>query len=164
MLKITQLFINTTIDPHPTIFPQSSLTLLPDQNNASKINLDPIKDSALNIVSLNIHSLTIKEDSIKLKRIFKLDAAIIVLTEVSVNGSAYSKLCRLWREQISRYQVWYTGTDYRGIMILVKKSRKAEICPIRFFIYQNPCLGVANFLSWAVTKYCVGVGWAVTKY
>merc|ERR1712208_146457 len=67
-------------------------------------------------------SLTIKEDSIKLKRLFKLDDAIIVLTEVSVNGSAYNSLCRLWREQISRYQVWYTGTDYRGIMILVKKN------------------------------------------
>ena len=83
--------------------------------------MDPIKDSALNIISLNIRSLTIKENSVKLKRIFKLDAAIIVLTEVSVNGAAYSNLCRLWREQISRYQVWYTGTDYRGIMILVKK-------------------------------------------
>ena len=83
--------------------------------------MDPIKDSALKIISLNIRSLTIKEDSVRLKRILKLDAAIIVLTEVSVNGSAFSKLCRLWREQISRYQVWYTGTDYRGIMILVKK-------------------------------------------
>ena len=83
--------------------------------------MDPIKDSALNIISLNIRSLTIKENSVKLKRIFKLDAAIIVLTEVSVNGTAFSNLCRLWREQISRYQVWYTGTDYRGIMILVKK-------------------------------------------
>ena len=47
---------------------------------------------------------------------------------------------------------------------LHKKSRKAEICHIRFFIYQNPCLGLAKSLSWAVTKYCVGVGWAVTKY
>ena len=84
--------------------------------------MDAIKDSALNIISLNIRSLTIKENSVKLKRIFKLDAAIIVLTEVSVNGAAYSNLCRLWREQISRYQVWYTGTDYRGIMILVKKN------------------------------------------
>ena len=103
--KITQLFINTTINPHLTNLPQSS-------SNA-------IKDSALNIVSLNIRSLTIKEDSIKLKRLFSLDAVIIVLTEVSVNGSAYNRLCRLWRQQISRYQVWYTGTDYRGIMILV---------------------------------------------
>ena len=84
--------------------------------------MDPIKDSALNIVSLNIRSLTIKEDSIKLKRLFKLDAAIIVLTEVCVNGSAYNRLCRLWREQISRYQVWYSGTEYRGIMILIKKQ------------------------------------------
>ena len=120
-LKTTQLSPNKTINPHPTTLPQSNFTLLPELKNSSKINLDPIKDSALNIISLNIRSLTIKEDSVKLKRIFKLDAAIIVLTEVSVNGSAFSKLCRLWREQISRYQVWYTGTDYRGIMILVKK-------------------------------------------
>ena len=110
-LKNTLLSPNKTINPHPTTLPKSNFTLLPELKNSSKINLDPIKDSALNIISLNIRSLTIKEDSVKLKRIFKLDAAIIVLTEVSVNGSAFSKLCRLWREQISRYQVWYTGTD-----------------------------------------------------
>ena len=46
----------------------------------------------------------------------------------------------------------------------VKKSRKAEICYIRFFFYQNPCLGLAKSLSWAVTKYRVEVCWAVTKY
>ena len=46
----------------------------------------------------------------------------------------------------------------------MKKSRKAEICHIRFFIYQNTCLGIAKSLSWAVTKNCVEVGWAVTKY
>ena len=86
-------FFNKTINPHPTILPQSNFTLLPDQNNASKIKLDPIKDSALNIVSLNIRSLTIKENSVKLKRIFKLDAAIIVLTEVSVDSTAYMNLC-----------------------------------------------------------------------
>ena len=45
-----------------------------------------------------------------------------------------------------------------------KKSRKAEIWHIRFFIYQNPCLGMAKSLSRAVTKYCVEVCWAVTKY
>ena len=119
MPKITQLFINTTINPHPTNLPQSSFTLLPDPNNASKIKLDPIKDSALNICSLNIRSLTIKEDSIKLKRLFKLDAAIIFLTEVCMNGSDYNRLCRYWREQISHYQVWYTGSHYSGIMILI---------------------------------------------
>ena len=56
-----------------------------------------------------------------------------------------------------------------------EKSRKAEICHTHFFIYQNPCLGMAKSLSravtkyrvevcWAVTKYQVGVGWPVTKY
>ena len=45
-----------------------------------------------------------------------------------------------------------------------KKSRKAEICHIRFFINQNPCLGMAKSLSWAVTKNRVEVRWAVTKY
>jgi len=98
------------------------LTLLPDQNNPSKINLDPIKDSALNVISLNIRSLSITDNSVKLKRIFNLDAAIIVLTEVSVNSTAYMNLCKLWREQMSRYQVWYTGTEYRGIIIMVKKN------------------------------------------
>ena len=50
-----------------------------------------------------------------------MDAAIIVLTEVCVDSSAYKDLFQLWREQISRYQVWHSGTQYRGIMILVKK-------------------------------------------
>ena len=112
-----------TINPQPSTNPQSSFTLLPDQNDQSKINLDPIKDSALNVISLNIRSLTITDSSVKLKRIFKLDAAIIVLTEVSVDSTAYMNLCQLWREQISRYQVWHTGTKYRGIMILVKKKQ-----------------------------------------
>ena len=30
--------------------------------------------------------------------------------------------------------------------------------------YQNPCLGMVKSLSWAVTKYRVEVGGAVTKY
>ena len=47
---------------------------------------------------------------------------------------------------------------------LYKKSRKAEICHIRFFIYQNPCLGMVKSLSWAVKKYRVEVGSAVTTY
>ena len=51
-----------------------------------------------------------------------MEAAIIVLTEVCVDSSAYKDLFRLWREQISRYQVWHSGTQYRGIMILVKKN------------------------------------------
>ena len=105
--KNTQTF-HKTINPDPNNLPQSTSTLLPDPNNASTIKLDPIKikDSALNICSLNIRSLTIKEDSIKLKTLFKLDAAIIVLIEVCMNGSDYNRLCRYWREQISRYQVW----------------------------------------------------------
>merc|ERR1712002_42846 len=41
--------------------------------------MDPIniKDSAVNVCTLNIRSLTIKEDSIKLKILFKLDADIL---------------------------------------------------------------------------------------
>ena len=51
-----------------------------------------------------------------------MDAAIIVLTEVCVDSSAYKNLFQLWQEQISRYQVWDSGTQYLGIMILVKKN------------------------------------------
>ena len=122
-LKNTQTF-HKIINPHPHNLPQSTSELLPDPNKASTIKLDPIKinDSAVNICSLNIRSLTIKEDSIKLKRLFKLDAAVIVLTEVRMNGSDYNRLCRYWREQISRYQVWSTGRDYHGIMILILKN------------------------------------------
>merc|ERR1711947_25611 len=94
----------------------------PDQIDHNNVNLAPIKDSALNIISLNTRSLTIAEKSVKLKRIFKMDAAIIVLTEVCVDSSAIKELFQLWREQISKYQVWHSGTKYRGIMILVKKN------------------------------------------
>ena len=48
--------------------------------------------------------------------------------------------------------------------IKTEKSRKAEICHIHFFIHQNPCLGMAKSLYWAVTKYCYEICWAVTKY
>ena len=96
----------------------------PDPNKTSTNNTVPSKpkDSALNVCTLNIRSLTIKEDSIKLKRLFKLDSAIIVLTEVCMDGSDYHKLCQYWREQISRYQIWTTGTKYFGIMILILKK------------------------------------------
>ena len=60
-----------------------------------------------------------------------------------------------------KFSLFIIGLQFQ---ILRKKSRKAEICHIRFFIYQNPCLGMAKSLSWAVTKYRVEVGWAVTKY
>merc|ERR1711936_1316808 len=43
-------------------------------------------DSAINVCTLNIRSLTIKEDSIKLKRLFQLDSSIIVLNEVCMDG------------------------------------------------------------------------------
>ena len=55
-------------------------------------------------------------------------------------------------------------SNFKSCKISFEKSRKAEICHIRFFIYQNPCLGMAKSLSWAVAKYRVEVGWAVTKY
>ena len=77
------------------------------------------KDSALSVCSLNIRSLTIKEDSVKLKRLFKLEASIIVLTEVCVDGSDFDKLHQYWREQVSKYQIWTTGSKYCGIMILI---------------------------------------------
>ena len=118
MLKHKSLIIN----PQQTSNPQSSFTLLPDQNDQNKINLVPIKDSALNVISLNIRSLTITESSVKLKRIFKMDAAIIVLTEVCVDSSAYKDLFQLWREQISRYQVWHSGTKYPGYHDLGKEK------------------------------------------
>ena len=62
--------LHKTINPHPNIFPQTPFELLPDPNKTSTIKTDPtnIKDSAINVCTLNIRSLTIKEDSIKLKR------------------------------------------------------------------------------------------------
>ena len=54
--KNTQTFHNT-INPHPNILPKSTSELLPDPNKTSTIKLDPIKikDSAVNICSLNIY-------------------------------------------------------------------------------------------------------------
>ena len=50
------------------------------------------KDSALSVFSLNIRSLTISETSVKLKRLFRMEHSIIVLTEVCVDGSDFDKL------------------------------------------------------------------------
>ena len=58
---------------------------------------------------------------------------------------------------------WYVEEGTPPKKNIFKKSRKAEIWQLRFFIYQNPCLGMAKSLSQAVTKYCVEVCWAVTK-
>ena len=77
------------------------------------------KDSALSVCSLNIRALTISDTSVKLKRIFKMDASIIVLTEVCVDGSDFDKLHQYCREQVSKYHIWITGSEYCGIMILI---------------------------------------------
>ena len=79
------------------------------------------KDSALNICALNMRSLTISEKSIKLKRLFRMEHSIIVLTEVCVDGSDFDKLHQYWREQVSKYQIWASRSKYRGMMILIKK-------------------------------------------
>jgi len=112
--KNTQTLQELMINPHPNTS-ITSLTQLqhPDPNKTYTINTVPYKqsDSAINVCTLNIRSLTIKEDRIKLKRLFKL--------EVCMDGSDFHKLCQYWREQISRYQIWTTGTKYRSIMILI---------------------------------------------
>ena len=59
----------------------------PNYSNLNKEVPNKQKDSAINVCSLNIRSLTIKEDSVKLKRLFKLDSSVIVLTEVFMDGS-----------------------------------------------------------------------------
>ena len=93
----------------------------PNYSNLNKEVPNKQKDSAINVCSLNIRSLTIKEDSVKLKRLFKLDGSVIVLTEVCVDGPNFDKLHQYWREQVSKYHIWTTATKYRGIMILIKK-------------------------------------------
>ena len=85
-LKTLKLF-KKIINPHPNISIDPSTQLQhPDPNKTSTINTVPFKqkDSAINVCTLNIRSLTIKEDSIKLKRLFKLDSAIIVWSVWSV--------------------------------------------------------------------------------
>ena len=77
------------------------------------------KDSALSVCSLNIRSLTIYESSVKLKRLFRMEHSIIGLNEVNVDGSDFDKLHQYWREQVSKYHIWTTGTKYCGIMIII---------------------------------------------
>ena len=49
----------------------------PDPNNTNMNKEVPFQqnDSAINVCRFNIRSLTIKEDSVKLKRLFKLDSS-----------------------------------------------------------------------------------------
>ena len=67
----------------------------PNYSNLNKEVPNKQKDSAINVCSLNIRSLTIKEDSVKLKRLFKLDSSIIVLTEVCMDETSLSNLFSL---------------------------------------------------------------------
>ena len=103
-LKTLKLFIKKIIiNSHPNTSPNTSSNLQhPDPNKTSTTKTVPNnrKDLAINVCMLNIRFLPISEDSIKLKRLFKLDSAIIVLIEVCMNGSDYNKLCQYWREQI----------------------------------------------------------------
>ena len=63
---------------------------------------DKQKDSSLNICTLNMRSLTISDKSIKLKRVFQMEHAFIVLTEVCVNGSKFEML----HQKISQSRIW----------------------------------------------------------
>ena len=69
-----------------------------------------------------MRSLAISDKSIKLKCVFQMEHAIIVLTDVCVNGLKFEILHRKWREQVSKYHIWANISGYRGIMILVRKS------------------------------------------
>ena len=48
--------------------------------NVKDSNIAVIKDSAISVCSLNMLSLTVSSDSVKLKRIFEIAYEIIVLT------------------------------------------------------------------------------------
>ena len=51
-----------------------------------------------------------------------MEHAIIVLTEVCVDGSDFEKFHQKCQEQVSRYHSWANVSKYRGIMILVRKN------------------------------------------
>ena len=51
--------------------------------NVKNSNIVKIKDSAISVCSLNMRSLTVSPDSVKLKRIFEVGHDVMVLTDTS---------------------------------------------------------------------------------
>ena len=70
--------------------------------NVKNCNNGKIKDSAISICSLNMHSLTVLPDSVKLKRVFEIDHDVMVLTDTSMSVDQIKQIKFFWRERVSQ--------------------------------------------------------------
>ena len=84
-----------------------------------------IKDSAISVCSLNMRSLTVSSDSVKLKRIFEIGHDVMVLTDTSTPIDQIKQIKFLWRERVSQYEFYSSNSKYRGYIILIRKASGA---------------------------------------
>ena len=69
-----------------------------------KCNKVKINDSAITICSLNMRSLTVSSDSVKLKRVFEIDHDVMVLTDTSTSVDQIKQIKFFWRKRVSQYE------------------------------------------------------------
>ena len=72
--------------------------------NVKNSNIVLIKDSAISVCSLNMRSLTVSSDSVKLKCIFKIGQDVMVLTDTSMPIDQIKQIKFLWRECVCQYE------------------------------------------------------------
>ena len=94
--------------------------------NVKNSNIAVIKDSAISVCSLNVRSLTVSSDSVKLKRIFKIGHDVMVLTDTSTPIDQIKQIKFLWRERVSQYEFYSSNSKYRGYIILIRKASGAS--------------------------------------
>ena len=80
----------------------------------SNIKCKKIKtnDSAISICSLNMRSLTVSPDSVKLKRVFEIDHDVMVLTDTSTSFDQIKLIKFYWRERVSQYKFYSSNSKY----------------------------------------------------
>ena len=91
-------------------------------DNNIKCNKIKTNDSAISICSLNMRSLTVSPDSVKLKRVFEIDHDVMVLTDTSTSIDQIKLIKFYWRERVSQYEFYSSNSKYRGYIILIKKA------------------------------------------
>ena len=71
-----------------------------------KCNKVKINDSAITICWLNMRSLTVSSDSVKLKHVFEIDHDVMVLTDTSTSVDQIKQIKFFWREHVSQYEFY----------------------------------------------------------
>ena len=85
-----------------------------------------IKDSAISVCSLNMRSLTVSSDSVKLKRIFEIGHDILVLPDMLTPIDQIKQIKLFWHERVSQYEFYSSNSKYRGYLILIRKASRAS--------------------------------------